>query len=124
MTMKRDMTPEQKQKALEIGKRIRALREQKEYTQEEFGPMIGLSEGASAQWETGRVIPKMSNLKKIADALDTTTEYLWAGDDPDEQAKAHTNRELRVLKAMRQMSPEKAEALLTLIESQVPPSKK
>lgn len=115
MVAKKEMTPEQKQKALEVGDRIRVHREQKGYTQKDLSLMLGLSGGAAAQWETGRVMPSLKNLKRIAQALDTTSEYLFAGDAPEEQAKAHTKLELALLRASRKHPPEKLEALLKLL---------
>lgn len=115
MAAKKEMTPEQKQKAREIGDRIRIYREQKGYTQKDLSLMLGLSGGAAAQWETGRVMPSLKNLKRIAQALDTTSEYLFAGDAPEEQAKAHTKLELALLRASRKHPPEKLEAILKLL---------
>jgi transcriptional regulator with XRE-family HTH domain len=123
MSKKREMSPEQKQKAIAVGARIRAMREQRGYTQKEFGPIVGLSENACAQWEGGYVLPRANNLNRIAEALGTTSDYLWSGDDPDEQARAHTSLELRALKAIRRMEPEKVEALLAFLEERAKPTK-
>lgn len=117
---KKEMTPEQKQKAREVGARIRTAREQKGYTQKQLSITVGLSDGAAAQWETGRVIPSLKNLTKIAQALDTTSEYLFAGDAPEEQAKAHTKLERALLRAARKHPREKLLAVLNLLGEEGP----
>lgn len=65
-----------------IGQRIKQLRVQKGFSQEELGEKIGVKKAAINKYETGIVVNlKRSTLIKLADALDTTPVYLMWGDD-------------------------------------------
>ena len=52
-----------------IGMRIKALREQREWSQEELAARAGISRGYLARLETGRHEPTITMLGKIAKAL-------------------------------------------------------
>ncbi len=62
-----------------IGKRIQLLRENLDLTQEQFAEKINMSRSALANYECGARKPDLDTLKKIADALHTTTDYLISG---------------------------------------------
>ena len=61
--------------------RIKALREEVGLSQREMGARIGVSGPAVAQWETGENRPSLTNLEKLAEVLETTTDYIL-GRDP------------------------------------------
>lgn len=52
-----------------IGEKIRTLRKSQKLSQESLGRLIGVAKTRISEWETGKVIPLSSTLKKIADAL-------------------------------------------------------
>ena len=52
-----------------IGEKIRILRKSQRLSQESLGRLIGVAKTRISEWETGKVIPLSSTLKKIADAL-------------------------------------------------------
>ena len=56
--------------------RIKELRKQKKLTQSELAEKINASRMAIANYETDRNNPSYAMLSLIADALDTTVEYL------------------------------------------------
>lgn len=60
---------------------IKALREAAGLSQRELGARIGVSGPAVAQWETGENRPSLTNLEKLADVLETTTDAIL-GRDP------------------------------------------
>jgi len=55
---------------IQIGKRIRQLRNQARYTQEQFAEKAGLSLNYIAMIETGKRTPTIETLNKISQALD------------------------------------------------------
>ncbi|MDH7578510.1 MAG: helix-turn-helix domain-containing protein [Bacillota bacterium] len=75
---------------MEIGKRIKALREEKDLTQEELAERIQISRSALANYESGLREPKGDILKRFAKALDTTTDYLL-GETDDPRPRPITN---------------------------------
>lgn len=61
--------------------RIKLLRKQKKLTQSELAEKINASRMAIANYETDRNTPSFAMLSLIADALDTTVEYLQGETD-------------------------------------------
>lgn len=69
--------------------RLRAARERREMNQGELARRAGLQASAVSHFETGTRKPSFDNLKKLADALNVTTDYLLGRvDDPASSAGA------------------------------------
>ncbi|MBQ7630756.1 MAG: helix-turn-helix domain-containing protein [Selenomonadaceae bacterium] len=64
-----------------FGEKLKSLRKAKKISQEEFAEMVGTHVNSVSKWENG-VIPRMSNIQKIAKVLDTTSEYLLDEESP------------------------------------------
>lgn len=101
MSVKKPVSPEQKARNLAVGARIKLIREQNGYTQEEFGPKVGLSPGACVQWEKGWALPSIKTIEKISKKFGASTEWLMTGDEPDEALRAHTTTERDALSLIR-----------------------
>ena len=65
-----------------IGKRVRELRIEKGFSQQELGSAIGVTKVSMCGYENGTRIPSLENLVKIAEALETTTDYLLGREVP------------------------------------------
>lgn len=87
------------------GERIKALRLEKNMSQEELGEKVGVQKAAINKYETGIVVNlKRGMISKLADALDTTPGYLMGWEDEAEEIKDETMRlaeELRTRPGMR-----------------------
>ncbi|MBP1905296.1 transcriptional regulator with XRE-family HTH domain [Paenibacillus turicensis] len=59
-----------------LGKRIKELRKAKKYTQEFIGSKLNMGRSNFGHIENDRVTPSAEDLEKIADILETTTDYL------------------------------------------------
>jgi transcriptional regulator with XRE-family HTH domain len=70
-----------------LGQRILELRKLKNISQSELGDKVGLSYAQIGRYETKGVQPPAEILKKIANALDTSVDYIING-NTDEKAKA------------------------------------
>lgn len=71
----------------DIGDRIRALRKKRGLTQVQLSRVSGVSQSNVSQYERF-IEPSASALSKIANALDTTVDYLVGRtDDPEPPAK-------------------------------------
>lgn len=88
-------------RAMSIGMRIRDQRLKMAFTQAELGGMVGVSDNAITQYETGRSVPRPKRLEGLAMALGTSVTWLLTGDDPAERAKAQTNVEMDALEILR-----------------------
>lgn len=62
-----------------LGKRIAQLREQNNWSQEEFGAKIGKSRSAVSLWEAGTRNPDIEILAEIAQIFEVSTDYLLKG---------------------------------------------
>ena len=55
---------------------LRSVREQKSMSQSKLGEKAGLQPAAISHFENGRRAPSFSNLRKLADALSVSIDYL------------------------------------------------
>jgi len=74
----------------EFGKRIVQLRKDKGMSQSDLAKKAGVSYAQIGRYETKGAQPPAEVLKKIADALNTTVDFLVSG-SKDEKAKAALN---------------------------------
>ena len=67
---------------MDVGQRIKALREEKGMTLEELGNKVGVGKSTVRKWETG-IIANMrrDKIAKIADALETSPAYLMGWEE-------------------------------------------
>ena len=62
-----------------IGKRIAALRREKELTQDALAEVLGVSPQAVSKWENDQTCPDISLLPKLAQELGVTVDELLSG---------------------------------------------
>ena len=67
-----------------IGRRIQAIRGAQGITRSVLAEVIGCHYRDILRWETSTHEPKVSTLKKIADALNVSLDYLAAEDESPE----------------------------------------
>jgi transcriptional regulator with XRE-family HTH domain len=100
--------------AIDVGERIRVVRRERGWTQDELAVAVGVSRSAVAQWETGRSGQLSANLSRIAAILGTGVEYLLHGADKHVVMKADTGDELALLRLYRECVPGDRQMLLRL----------
>lgn len=59
-----------------LGENLKTARNQKNYTQEEVGNMIGVSRVCMAYFESGTRVPSVAILKQLADVLEVSIDWL------------------------------------------------
>lgn len=59
-----------------IGKRVKELRMKKGLSQQELGNNIGVTKVSICGYENGTRLPNLEKLVKLAEVLETTTDYL------------------------------------------------
>ncbi|MFT0800331.1 helix-turn-helix transcriptional regulator [Bacillus swezeyi] len=59
-----------------LSKRLKSVRKTKGLTQEELAKRVKTTKGTISNYENGHSTPSNEMLKDLADALDTTTDYL------------------------------------------------
>ncbi len=66
---------------MDIGSRLRALREQNQLTQEDVGKRIGVTKATINRYETGEIDIKRTVAIKLARVLSTTPQYIMGWDN-------------------------------------------
>jgi transcriptional regulator with XRE-family HTH domain len=97
---------------VQIGTRIRKVRRERGWTQDQLANAVGVSRSAVAQWETGRAGQVTGNLTRIAATLEVGVEYLMYGDDKRTVSDVRQGDELALLRLYRECSPEDRQLLL------------
>lgn len=65
-----------------IGKRLKDLRIEKGMSQQELGQAVGITKVSVCGYENGTRIPNLEKLVKLAEALETSTDYLLGREVP------------------------------------------
>ena len=86
--------------------RLVAARETAGLTQEQLASKIGVQRAVISKYETGAIEPSVSQLRKLADALDTTIAELLNADDTDEAAPAGVGDKIRFYRKAQKLTQE------------------
>lgn len=81
---------------MDLGKKIRAHRDELGLTQAELADKLGLTYSSVSQWESGRATPRTPILRQLADLFNTTVADLM-GEDAVETAISGTSRMVPLL---------------------------
>lgn len=90
------ITPEAKAAMAEqrqtLAKRLRSLRTEKGWTQQELARRSEVGQSAISTLESGRCRPQLATLLKLAEALDVSKEDLWPGPGRPHDTEAGTGK--------------------------------
>lgn len=81
---------------MDLGKKIRAHRDELGLTQAELADRLGLTYSSVSQWESGRATPRTPILRQLAELFGTTVADLM-GEDAAEAAISGTSRMVPLL---------------------------
>jgi transcriptional regulator with XRE-family HTH domain len=99
-----------------LGARIMELRKTKNWSQSELASQVGVSYAQIGRYETKGSQPPAAVLKKIADALDTTVDFLINGNTEDKAKASLVDAEvIRYFKEVDTLPHEDKSALLRVI---------
>ena len=101
-----------------FGRRVKALRKDKRWTQKELAAKVGVRYSQLNKYESGLHAPPPETLLELAGALDATTDYLLAG-DTSEEVPLHSPRLLDRFRELEGFSAEDQEAVLKLIDAMI-----
>lgn len=65
---------------MEIGKKIKEQREQKNWSQDDLAEILNISRQSISKWELNKVYPSIDMLIKISDLFDISLDELIKGD--------------------------------------------
>ncbi len=67
--------------AKKVGEQIAGLRKAKGLTQAELGERLSISYQSVSKWERGESLPDTAILVELADALETTVDFILSGNE-------------------------------------------
>lgn len=97
-----------------LGKHIREQRKNKQYTLEQLAEKLNVSTTFIGQIERAKGIPSLETLVKIANVLETSTDYLLFGDLTAKSGNSHFVK--KVTELTKTFTPKERELLLKSIE--------
>ena len=95
-----------------LSDRIKILREKSGYTQVELADRIGVSKSQFIRYETNDVQPPADKLNNLAEALETTVDYLINGAKNEKAKSTLKNSELLHLFSEIDGLPEQEQAVM------------
>lgn len=98
----------------QIGARIREVRQERRWTQDQLAQAVGVSRSAVAQWETGRAGQVTGNLTRIAASLDVGVEHLMYGSDKRGPSAVRQGDEMALVRLYRECTPEDRQMILRM----------
>jgi len=102
----------------DLGKRVVELRKKKGLSQSDLANQVGISYAQVGRYETKGAQPPAEVLKKIADALDSTVDYLISGDTDEKAVSTLKDAELlQQFRAVEQMDEEDKVTVKKLIDA-------
>ncbi|OFX18419.1 MAG: transcriptional regulator [Bacteroidetes bacterium GWA2_31_9] len=108
----------------QLSDRILSLRKEKNWSQSDLAKMVGVTYAQIGRYETKNTQPSAEVLKKIADALNTSTDYLMYG-NKDEKARAalEDTELLQQFKEVEKMNNEDKKTIKNIIDAFIKRSK-
>ncbi|PFP29370.1 transcriptional regulator [Bacillus sp. AFS073361] len=83
-----------KERARQFGKRLKALRLSRDYTMQDIAEQVGIARSTYAGYETQERFPPIETLSRVAACLNTSTDYLIGlTDNPDPKEPTHNIEE-------------------------------
>lgn len=101
-----------------VGERIKELRTLKKLTQSDLAKAVGLTYIQIGRYETQKSNPSSDVLQKLANALDTTTDFLMNGSQDEVVSAQLTDKELlKQFRAVEQLDAEDKHLVKTFIDA-------
>ena len=98
--------------------RVKELRKKKNLSQTKLGEMVGIHYTQVGRYEKGESFPSMEILRKLADALEVSTDYLMEGSSEEVAlAYIHDRELLHQFKQVQEMEERDQEMIKTFIDA-------
>lgn len=104
---------------IDTGERIRALRKQRNMSQDELAELASLNRVTIAKYESGRVEPGVNALARIADALEVSADVLLGrAEEPAEPIPHPRTDESKIIsECVDRMTKEDRERVLAIFKA-------
>jgi transcriptional regulator with XRE-family HTH domain len=102
----------------DFAQRLRSLRKQRNLSQAELAKLVGLHYIHVGRYERGEARPSADTLKRLADALGVSSDYLLEGSTVDAAKARFEDRELlRQFQEVQSLPEEDKQVIKTLLEA-------
>lgn len=95
-----------------VGENIKKIRKMKNLTQRELGELLGISQAAIGQFESGKSNLTMDTVKKIASALEVTEWHILYGMTDEEVLEKMRNNRKEYVKRFKEKKEAEENGLL------------
>lgn len=103
---------------MSLGEKIKQLRQEKGYSQTFLEKRSGVNSKLLSKYENGRIIPTADTLRKIAEGLDISADYLIFDNVPKDGRCQLDDLELfERFKEVERMDPENKKMIVNLIDA-------
>jgi transcriptional regulator with XRE-family HTH domain len=101
-----------------LAENIRRIRKKKGWSQKELGEMIGSHLSHINRIETGKYKPSLDVLKKIADSLEVSLDYLVSDKEEEfKEVKIEDKNMVERIKLLNTLEPEDRKAVIRVIDA-------
>lgn len=102
---------------MSVGTRIKERREAAGITQEELAKLLGVTKGAIGNYEAGISYPKIENMTKLFDLLNTDANYIFQDDIKIDETRFSEDEKKMVLK-YRSLDKYGKKSVMNLLENE------
>lgn len=100
----------------EMAERIFSLLKKAKIEQKEFAKIVGTTDKTVSAWKTGRSKSYTKYLLQIANALNTSVEYLTTGVEKTPTGPEASEREKKFMQLFDQLTPEQQDLVLAQLQ--------
>lgn len=100
-----------------LPKRLRELRKENKYTQEEMAKKLGVTTSAYGFYEQGRIVPDTLKILELANMFNVTTDYLLGLSEDKKPIEDITERQKKAIRLTDQLTDEQFESILEMVLS-------
>lgn len=103
---------------ISFGKRLKALRKQKQWTQKELATMVNIGFSQFNKYECGLHIPPAEKLIELSRLLDTSVDYLLGGQDVQKR-DLHNTRLIKRLQELERFNADDQEVIIKVLDAMI-----
>ncbi|MDK7375345.1 helix-turn-helix transcriptional regulator [Weeksella virosa] len=100
-----------------INERIKQLRTENNFTQSELAEKVGLTYIQIGRYEKGKSSPSADVLQKLADALNTSTDFLMNGKNELAVAQLTDKELIKQFQEVEKLQPEEKHLVKTFLDA-------
>ena len=105
---------------MSVAEKIKALRKEKKWTQDELSEAINVHKKQISRYENGKATPGSETLKKIADAFGVSVDYLVYSNVPkNEKIKIDDPELLEYFEKINQLAEEDKKTVKNVIKAMI-----